>query len=153
MPVFYRRVFGLEPWEISIYLCIVLTVGGLRGSYAGGFTADFWSRVSIHIILYYISPFLIDYYYYYLKKHKAGKIWLVATSTVISIPFIVCMLTINNVWVSLVCLLVASFFGEMWFGSSAAAIQDIIDPSLRAFATSIYLMGIGIGGISSLLVS
>lgn len=45
MPVFYRRVYGLEPYEISIYLCIVLTIGGLSGSYVGGYTADFWYKV------------------------------------------------------------------------------------------------------------
>merc|ERR1711879_963908 len=72
--------------------------------------------------------------------------------TVISIPFMICVLVIPNAWASLGCLLVSSFFGEMWFGASAAAVQDIIEPNLRSFATSIYLLGIGVGGIASLLV-
>ena len=27
LPVFYRRVHGMEPWEISIYLSVALTIG------------------------------------------------------------------------------------------------------------------------------
>jgi len=129
MPTFYRRVFNLEPWEIAIYLSIVLTIGGLSGSFTGGFLADKWST-----------------------KSKAGKVWLVLISTVVSIPFMIGMLLIPNAWASLGCLLVGSFFGEMWFGPSAAAVQDIIEPNLRSFATSIYLLGIGVGGVSALFV-
>lgn len=129
IPSFYRRVFGLEPWEISLYLSIVLTIGGLCGSYVGGFVADIWSR-----------------------KSSAGKIWLVLVSTIISIPFITATLLLPSVYLSLLCLLIASFFGEMWFGSSAAAVQDLIEPNLRGVATAVYLMGIGIGGISPALV-
>lgn len=129
MPAFYSRVHGMEPYEISLYLSLVLTIGGLLGSNIGGWVADLWS-----------------------SKDPGGKAWLCAASSVLSLPFLLGQLLFPSATMSLISLTVASFFGEMWFGPSIAIVQELVHPSVRGIASSIYLLSIGLSGFSSMLV-
>lgn len=41
---------------------------------------------------------------------------------------------------------------EMWFAPSMALVQEIVNPFHRSLATSIYMMTIGLAGVSPVLV-
>lgn len=45
MQVFYRRVHGLEPTTIAIFMAVIVPLGGLSGSYVGGLAADKFGKV------------------------------------------------------------------------------------------------------------
>lgn len=44
--VFYRREFNLTPTEVSLYLAIIVPLGGLSGAWIGGRLSDAWLKIS-----------------------------------------------------------------------------------------------------------
>eukprot|EP01094_Clydonella_sp_ATCC50884_P024622 TRINITY_DN6231_c0_g1_i1.p1 TRINITY_DN6231_c0_g1~~TRINITY_DN6231_c0_g1_i1.p1 ORF type:complete len:528 (-),score=111.67 TRINITY_DN6231_c0_g1_i1:183-1766(-) len=129
MPVFYRRVFGLAPSVVSLWMTLILLVSGLGGSTAGGGAADMW-----------------------IKRDGRGRMWVCALSGLLAVPFMLGMLLIDSAAVSFVCLFGASFFAEAWFGPAMASAQELVPVHVRALSTSVFLIAAGLGGVSPLFV-
>lgn len=72
MQVFYRRVHGLEPTEITLFMAVIVPLGGLSGSFFGGWASDKWGRVCL------FSPSAPNN----SKGNPAYKSWLCVVSSV-----------------------------------------------------------------------
>ena len=127
--VFYRRVFGLSSTQISLWLAIIVPVGGLTASYAGGTISDWWK-----------------------KRRPSASAWVLALCSIAAIPFLLAMLFASNFRVSFLFLLGEYLFAEMWIGPSVAIIQDITPPSLRTISSAIYFLSLAVGGMSPFLL-
>ena len=98
--VYYRRVFGLSPTTISLWLAVVIPIGGLSAAYVGGFASDWWKRYLI-----------------------SGTVWVICICSFLAIPFMIGVLIVDDYRVSFLLLLCEYFFAEMWIGPSVAVIQ------------------------------
>ena len=98
--VFYRRVFGLSPTQISLWLAVIIPVGGLTASYAGGGISDWWK-----------------------KRLASASAWVLSLCSFAAIPFLLAMLFAHGFRVSFLFLFGEYLFAEMWIGPSVAIVQ------------------------------
>ena len=127
--VFYRRVFGVEPSVLSLYMSIILPTGGLTAALTGGKLADFW-----------------------YKRDVAGKAWVCCLSSFFGSPLMAAVLLVPYAKLSFGCLWLEYAIAEAWFAPSASIALDVNPAPLRAFASAIYVSAGAIGGLSPALI-
>jgi predicted MFS family arabinose efflux permease len=98
--VFYRRVFGISPTTISLWLAVIIPIGGLSASYVGGAISDIWK-----------------------KRLVSAGAWVLCLCSLTATPFLFATLFSNSYQISFLFLLGEYFFAEMWLGPAITIIQ------------------------------
>ena len=135
LPSFFVRSFGMELLEASVFFGAILLVGGIAGTWAGGYMAD---------------------------RFGAGKrsyyVVIPAIAFLGSIPLYALAILSPNLTTVFFSLLIPVGLGLAWLGPVLSAIQHVVPPNMRATASAIFLfinnlIGIGAGTFAIGLIS
>ena len=139
IPSFLVRVHGVSIESVSLWLGLIIGLGGAAGTYMGGYLAD--------------------------RLGKNDKTWyfkVSAYSALVSIPFSVVVYFSSSMSLILAALVVVYICYSMFLGPSIAVTHSMVPPNMRAFSSAILffvlnLIGLGfgplvIGIISDLLI-
>jgi MFS family permease len=127
LPSFFTRSFGLSLAEVSWFYGSIVLVGGIAGTYLGGWIGD---RVG---------------------PDKPGGYALVpAVCFLISAPVFAAGLFAPNLVVGWILFAIGQMLALAWLGPVIAAVQHIVPPNMRATASASFLfinnlIGIGFG--------
>jgi MFS family permease len=127
LPSFFTRSFGLSLAEVSWFYGSIVLVGGIAGTYLGGWIGD------------HVGP------------DKPGGYALVpAVCFLISAPVFAAGLFAPNLVVGWILFAIGQMLALAWLGPVIAAVQHIVPPNMRATASASFLfinnlIGIGFG--------
>ncbi len=134
-PAFFQRVHGMSPGEVGIWLGISSGVGGLLGTWLGGYFAD-----------------------KYGAKNPAAFLYVPAIGMAIaSVSFTPGYL--SDSWqTALMLIWIPGVLNSLWYGPAFATVQRVVPPDQRAMAVAITLfvinmVGLGIGPLFAGLLS
>jgi predicted MFS family arabinose efflux permease len=127
IPSFLVRVHGVSIESVSLWLGLIIGLGGAGGTYFGGYLAD--------------------------KLGKKDKTWyfkVSAYSALISIPFSVLVYFSSSLPIILTALVIVYICYSMFLGPSIAITHTMVPPNMRAFSSAILffvlnLIGLGFG--------
>lgn len=127
LPSFFSRSFGLTLIEVSWFYGSIILVGGLAGTWLGGWLAD---RVG--------------------KANPGAYALIPAVCFVIAAPAYAAGIFAPSLAVAFILFLVPQALGLAWLGPILAAVQHIVPPNMRATASASFLfinnlLGIGFG--------
>lgn len=128
IPSVLIRSYGMTLIEAGQFMGSLLLIGGVFGVFAGGVLAD---RLG----------------------HGKDKKWyalLPACAWAITVPCYLFGLWTDNLWLAFVPLLIGNALNILWLGPVVAAIQNLVEPRMRATASSMFLLinnliGLGVG--------
>lgn len=123
LPTYLFRVKGFPLRDATIVYGSVSAAGGLLGVVAGGFIGDALTR-----------------------RTPAGHLLTIAGGFVLSAPCGLLFLLDDRPRVFVPALFLAFFFLVLYVGSANAVIHNVVHPSLRATAISIFVLLIHLGG-------
>ncbi len=135
LPSFFVRSFGLELFEASLVYGSILLIGGIAGTWAGGYMAD---------------------------RFGAGKrgnyVVIPAIAFLGTIPLYALAILSPDLTTTFFALLIPTGLGLAWLGPVLSAIQHVVPPNMRATASAIFLfinnlVGIGAGTFAIGLIS
>jgi len=135
LPSFLVRSFGLELLEASVFYAGILLIGGIAGTWAGGYMAD---------------------------RFGAGKrgnyVIIPAVAFLLTIPLYVMAILSPNLTTTFFALLIPTGLGLAWLGPVLSAIQHVVPSTMRATASAIFLfinnlIGIGAGTVALGIIS
>ncbi len=135
LPSFFVRSFGLSLLDASVFYGAILLIGGIAGTWAGGYMAD---------------------------RFGAGKrgnyVIIPAIAFLTTIPLYVLAILSPNLTMTFFALLIPTGLGLAWLGPVLSAIQHVVPPTMRATASAIFLfinnlIGIGAGTVALGLIS
>mgnify|MGYP000618777603 FL=1 len=127
---FLARIHHMETASIGVALGLVVGVGGITGTYAGGYFADRLGKRDIRWYLY--VPIL------------AG---------LVVVPFSITSFLHGDLTLVLACNAVATFLTAVYMGPSLAVIHNLVDAHTRALASAVFflilnLIGLGLGPLT-----
>jgi MFS family permease len=135
LPSFLVRSFDLELFEASMFYGAILLLGGIAGTWAGGYMAD---------------------------RFGAGKrgnyVIIPAVAFLATIPLYVVAILSPNLTTTFFALLIPTGLGLAWLGPVLSAIQHVVPPTMRATASAIFLfinnlIGLGAGTVALGIIS
>jgi predicted MFS family arabinose efflux permease len=129
LPSFFVRSFGLPVLEAATAFAALTLVGGTCGIWFGGVLADRYGTN---------------------RKRVYGLIPAVALLG--AVPFYVAGVSCDNLWLSVVLMLIPTALGLAWMGPVLSAIQHLVPANMRSTASAIFLflnslIGIGLGSL------
>lgn len=127
LPSFFSRTLGLRLMEISWFYGAIILLGGLAGTWFGGWLCD---RVG--------------------KANPGAYALIPAVCFLVAAPVYAAGLFAPTLAAAFVLFLVPQALGLAWLGPILAAIQHIVPPNMRATASACFLfinnlLGIGVG--------
>lgn len=127
LPSFFSRRYGLELIEVSWFYGSIILVGGLAGTWLGGWLGD---RVG--------------------KANPGAYALIPAVCFLVAAPAYAAGIFAPSLAVGFVLFLVPQALGLAWLGPILAAVQHIVPPNMRATASASFLfinnlLGIGFG--------
>jgi MFS family permease len=127
LPSFFVRSFEMTLLNASLAFGAVLLVGGVVGSWAGGWLGDRFGH-----------------------GDKAQYARIPAFAFLGTIPFYLVAILSPVPWLTFAVLLVPTALGLMWLGPIISTIQHLVRPNMRAAASAVFLfinnlIGIGVG--------
>ena len=127
LPSFFVRSFDMTLLDASLAFGGVLLVGGVAGSWAGGWLGDRFGH-----------------------GDKAQYARIPAFAFLATIPFYLVAILSPIPWLTFIVLLVPTALGLMWLGPIISTIQHLVRPDMRAAASAVFLfvnnlIGIGVG--------
>lgn len=127
LPSFFVRSFALTLLNASLFFGTILLIGGLAGIWTGGWLGDRFGRTN-----------------------RAQFAIIPAVAFVATIPFYILGILSSSLLLSFFVLLVPVALGLVWLGPVIATIQHLVQPSMRATASAVFLfinnlIGIGLG--------
>jgi MFS family permease len=123
-PSFLARLHGMKNADIGVVLGLIFGLTGGAGTFAGGLLTDYLGKKDIR---------------WYLKAPKYAII--------VSFPFVVGALFLENTFTSLVCLGVTSFLSSMYLGPCLAVSHQLVPASMRALTSAIFFLVINLVGL------
>jgi MFS family permease len=135
LPSFFVRSFGLSLLDASVFYGAILLIGGIAGTWAGGYMAD---------------------------RFGAGKrgnyVIIPALAFLATIPFYMLAILSPDLTTTFFALLIPTGLGLAWLGPVLSAIQHVVPPTMRATASAIFLfinnlIGIGAGTVALGIIS
>ena len=135
LPSFLVRSFGLSLLDASMFYGAILLIGGIAGTWAGGYMAD---------------------------RFGAGKrgnyVIIPAVAFLATIPLYVLAILSPDLTTTFFALLIPTGLGLAWLGPVLSAIQHVVPPTMRATASAIFLfinnlIGIGAGTVALGIIS
>lgn len=135
MPPFLARSHGMESGEISSWLAPIAAVCGAGGAFLGGWLTD---RYGVRDARWYI--------------------WIPAGAIVLSLPPQLFVYSYPDPVVALLVYTVPVVLGAMYLGPMLAMVHGMVQPRMRAFASSILffvlnLIGLGLGPLVTGIIS
>lgn len=135
MPPFLARAHGMESGEISTWLGPIAAVCGAGGAFLGGWLTD---RYGI--------------------KDARWYIWIPAGAIVLSVPLQLFVYSYGDPTVALLVYTLPVVLGAMYLGPMLAMVHGMVQPRVRAFASSILffvlnLIGLGLGPLVTGIIS
>jgi MFS family permease len=135
MPPFLARAHGMESGEISTWLAPIAAVCGAGGAFLGGWLTD---RYGVRDARWYI--------------------WIPAGAIVASLPLQLFVYVYHDPTVALMVYTIPVVLGAMYLGPMLAMIHGMVQPRMRAFASSILffvlnLIGLGLGPLATGILS
>jgi predicted MFS family arabinose efflux permease len=116
LPSFFSRSFGLSPGEVGLYYGSIALVGGVAGTWLGGWLGD------------------------RLGPDRPGAYALIpAICFLITAPAFALGLFAPNLWVAWILFAVGQMTALAWLGPVLAAVQHIVAPSMRATTSASFL--------------
>lgn len=127
LPSFFSRSFGLELIEVSWFYGSIILVGGLAGTWFGGWLGD---RIG--------------------KANPGAYALIPAVCFLIAAPAYAAGIFAPSLSAGFVLFLIPQALGLAWLGPILAAVQHIVPPNMRATASASFLfinnlLGIGFG--------
>ncbi len=135
LPSFFVRSFGLSLLDASVFYGAILLIGGIAGTWAGGYMAD---------------------------RFGAGKrgnyVIIPALAFLATIPLYMLAILSPDLTTTFFALLIPTGLGLAWLGPVLSAIQHVVPPTMRATASAIFLfinnlIGIGAGTVALGIIS
>ena len=135
LPSFFVRSFGLELFDASLVFGSILLIGGIAGTWAGGYMADRFGA-----------------------GKRANYVVIPAIAFLGTIPLYAMAILSPNLTTTFFALLIPTGLGLAWLGPVLSAIQHVVPPNMRATASAIFLfinnlIGIGAGTFAIGLIS
>lgn len=135
LPSFLIRSHGFETTQVGISLAITSGLGGIVGTYAGGYFAD---KLGLKDIRWYL--------------------WVPAIPAIFGPVLIASAMFMDNSTHALTCLFVATVFGALYLGPVIAITHTLVSPNMRAMSSAILflilnLIGLGCGPVAVGLMS
>lgn len=134
-PAFFQRLHGMSPGEVGVWLGISSGVGGLIGTWLGGYFADKFGA-----------------------KDPGAFLFVPAIGMAIaSVSFTPGYLA-SSWQAALVLIWIPGVLNSLWYGPAFATVQRVVPPSQRAMAAAITLfvvnlVGLGLGPIFAGILS
>lgn len=130
LPSYFVRSYGFSLLDASMFYGAILLVGGMSGTWLGGYLADRLGRTN-----------------------RRAYVLVPAFAFVLTIPFYVLAFISSTPTVTFVALLVPTALGLAWLGPVISAMQHIVKPQMRATASATFLfinnlIGIGAGTVA-----
>lgn len=113
-PSFLHRVHGLSNKDASLFFGAVLVVAGLVGTLLGGFLSTAWQ-----------------------KKRVSGYAWMLAISTLLTVPVSLIAFWSKDVLTSQICLGLAMLFAFLPTGPINTLLLETVPSKLRASAVAL----------------
>lgn len=114
---------GLGAGDAALF-GVLVTLGGVTGTAAGGALADAVAR-----------------------RHPAGRLWVAAACAALSIPAFGAQLLADTRAGYLAAFVVAQAVSTLWFGPVSAAVQGLVLPRMRGLAAAVQLLAISLVGL------
>ena len=135
LPSFFVRSFGLELLDASVIYGAIILIGGIAGTWVGGYMADRFG------------------------SDKRGNYAIIpAVAFLATIPFYMIAILSPNLTTTFLALLIPTGLGLAWLGPVLSAIQHVVPPTMRATASAIFLfinnlIGLGAGTVALGVIS
>ena len=126
LPAFFVRVHHMTPGSLGRWLSWITAIGGLVGSFAGGWLADRWVR-----------------------SNPRARPYVGLIGTLLSIPPLFFTLLLADTEVALLALIPYNIATTLWLGPTIAVIQELVPPSMRAMASAVFLFIVTIIGLGA----
>lgn len=124
LPAFFIRTHGLGVGETATYFGLVLGVASAIGTFLGGAIADRWA-----------------------VRDRRAYAWLPAAGVLVSFPFFVVGLLLNQPYVAIAVLVTPYLLNSLWLGPAFGTIQNLAPMRMRALASAILLFILNIIGL------
>lgn len=126
---FLMRSHGLTLAEVGNWLAAITALGGITGTYLGGFLADRCANQT---------------------GDRRWQLWVPALSTLLNVPISLLVYSLDARYAVLALMIPATAIGAMYLGPTFAVVQDLAAPRERAVAGAlllcvINLIGLGLG--------
>jgi MFS family permease len=119
------RMHGVTASEVGTYLGLGSALGGWLGVTLGGVLSDLLRQRFVN-----------------------GRLFIIAASPVISIPFAYAFATTEDATTAYICSFFFSIFSPMWTGASASTLNDLVLPRMRAVTSAFYIMMVTFIGLA-----
>lgn len=126
LPAFFIRVHHMTPGSLGQWLSWITAIGGLVGSFAGGWLADRWVR-----------------------SNPRARPYVGVIGTLLSIPPLALALLLADTEIALLALLPYNIATTLWLGPTVAVIQELVPPAMRAMASAVFLFIVTIIGLGA----
>jgi predicted MFS family arabinose efflux permease len=124
MPAFLVRSHGLSLTQVGLVLALMNGVLGGLGTYTAGRLTDVLAR-----------------------RDPRWRTWVVALGKSAYVPFLVGVFLVDDLRVALALYVVPAFFGGFYLAPTAALVQGLVKPRMRALASGILLFVLNIVGM------
>jgi MFS family permease len=124
LPAFFIRTHGLGVGETATYFGLVLGVASAIGTFLGGAIADRWA-----------------------VRDRRAYAWLPAAGVLVSFPFFVVGLLLNQPYVAIAVLVTPYLLNSLWLGPAFGTIQNLAPTRMRALASALLLFILNIIGL------
>jgi MFS family permease len=127
LPSFFTLSFGLELFEVSLFYGSIILVGGIAGTFLGGWIADR------------IGP-----------RNPAAYALIPAVCFLLAAPMYALGIFAPSLEVGWLLFVIPQMLGLAWLGPVINAVQNLVPPAMRASASASFLLinnliGIGFG--------
>ena len=124
LPAFFIRLHDMGLAETATYYGLVNGIASMAGTFLGGTLADRFARRDARVYA-----------------------WLPAVGVLISFPFYLAALVVDDWVVAIAILLVPSFLNSLWLGPAFGTVQNLAPQRMRALASAILLFILNIIGL------
>ena len=127
---FLARVFEMDTAQVGIYMGLAIGLGGLIGTFAGGYIAD---KLRSRDLRWYL--------------------WLSVMMILLNLPILYFLFFTQSAQVALISLFVSNLFTTVYMGPSLAVTHSLVPATMRAVASSVLffvlnLIGLGLGPLT-----
>ena len=138
VPLFLGRVHGMPILDVGWYYGLIAGIGGLAGTFAGGWLSDYMSEK---------------------RNDQTWYLWIPFISTFAAIPFaLISFLVMPDGYSAAYSYFIPVFFGGLYLAPCIAATHFLVGIRMRAMASAILLfvlnlIGLGLGPMMTGMVS
>jgi len=122
---FFIRVHGVNATEVGKYLGLAAAIGGWLGVTTSGIVAD-------RLRQYFVE----------------ARLYVALSAALLAWPFGLSVLYTDNLTMAYIFNFFFQFFSTLWIGPTAATVNDLVLPEMRAIASAFYLLMITFIGLA-----